>query len=566
VKQLILVIFLLLAVVGTALFFLREWHEAGYVEPPVPEEEPVEEPRPPIGVIRARSVFFSPEGEEGEEQPVPSPGPPGSEIPAEEPSAPAEEPSSDAIPGEYVAGFFNEQDREAFITLAVARGVEILDTFPIGHAVRVRVDSPEVLFDLFKEGPTPVEQSPNYYVRYPPPPGKDPALPDATYVGFGRKALRWMGVTGYNADWGEGITVAILDTAITQHPLIEGLEIAFMDMLDSGPVTDAGVTHGTAVASLLAGTSREVPGIAPAAELLNVRFLREDGSGDAFTLARAIVEAVDRDAQVINVSAGTRGNCFVMERAVEYANARNAAVVASAGNGGVEGVLYPAAYDAVVAVAAVDALGQHLFFSNRGPEVDIAAPGIAVSAAGPDGTVTNFSGTSAATPFVSGAVAAIMSKKPNLSAGEAVAILYANCDDEGAPGMDEELGHGILNMKRVLDREVGGIYDVAVGLPHVRAPSPGDTSIEVVAFVENRGTEELDKVVLHVEINEEKFTRDFYALSAGETASEEFRADFAAIEDSGTFTAIVYAVIDGITDVSPLNNGVKTTFSLHLPE
>ena len=47
-------------------------------------------------------------------------------------------------------------------------------------------------------------------------------------------------------------------------------------------------------------------------------------------------------------------------------------MVASAGNGGVEGGLYPAAYDAVVAVAAVDALGQHLFFSNRGPEVDIA--------------------------------------------------------------------------------------------------------------------------------------------------------------------------------------------------
>ena len=570
-KRILLLLFVFAAVIWMMLLFYRASRER---RPPLPpsaqEEEPPAHVERPMGVIRADTIPYVP--------PIVSPARPGSEearvsndpagsngdVPgvAEEPV-----PASDTVPREFLLGFFSESDQQAFIDLARERGVAILDTMHVGHAVRVRVDRPEEMFDLLKEGPVPVNQSPNYYVRRPPPPEPNPREPQEGYVAFSDKALPWLGVLGYNNDWGEGVVIAVLDTGVSEHPFLAADAVTRVDLVKGGDAAAAGFSlHGTAVASLLIGVEKQARGISPAAELLAVRVLSPEGTGDAFTLARGIVDAVDRGANVINVCLGTGSDCFILREAVEYAARRGAIVVAAAGNDGVEGVLYPARYDGVVGVAAVDAIGRHVYFSNRGPEIDLAAPGVGVSVAGPDNGTAVFSGTSAAVPFVSGAIAAVLSRNPGLSPEEAATLLFQNADDEGEPGKDDELGHGILNMRRVLDRNVRGVYDVAVALPHVREPEPGDDDLVVVAFVENRGTEKLDEVRLHVEVDEETFAHTVYGLAPGQTASRECRADFSRVEKAGKFTVIVYAVIEGEQDVSPLNNGVKTAFSLKMVE
>jgi len=567
-KRILSLLLLFAAVIWIMFQFHRTSAERRPPPPAVEEEGPSPLERP-MGVIRADTIPYVP--------PVASPTRPATEeAPSVEPAgsngdlpASAEEPvpTSDTVPKEFLLGFFSESDQQAFIELARKRGVTILDTMHVGHAVRVRVGRPEQIFDLLKEGPVPVNQSPNYHVRRPQPPAPKPLEPQEGYVGFSDKALPWLGVLGYNNDWGEGVVIAVLDTGVSDHPFLAADAVTRLDLVEGsdGGAADFAL-HGTAVASLLIGVKKEARGISPAAELLAVRVLSPEGKGNAFTLARGIVEAADRGAKVINACLGTGSDCFILREAVEYAARRGAIVVAAAGNDGVEGILYPARYDGVVAVAAVDAIGRHMYFSNRGPEIDLAAPGVGVNVAGPDGGTSAFSGTSAAVPFVSGAIAAVLSRNPGLSPEEAATLLFQNADDEGEPGKDEELGHGILNMRRVLDRDVRGVHDVAVALPHVREPEPGDADLVVEAFVENRGTEKLDEVRLHVEVEEETFDHTVYGLAPGQTASRECRADFSRVEKAGKFTVIVYAVIEGEQDVSPMNNGVKTTFSLQMVE
>ncbi|NQT94186.1 MAG: S8 family serine peptidase [Lentisphaerae bacterium] len=569
-KRTLPVLLVFVAVTWMAILFHRASVDRQTPPPAVVEEERPARSDRPVGVIRSGTIPYVPPvapavrtGKGGPAAPR-VPGGPEEGVPER---LVEEVPESDTVPNEFLLGFFSESDQQAFIELARKRGVTILDTIHVGHAVRVRVDRPEQIFDLLKEGPVPVNQSPNYYARRPSPLPEEPREPQQEYVGFDDKALPWLGVLGYNNDWGKGVVIAVLDTGVSDHPLLAADAVTRLDIVRGTGGEDAGfASHGTAVASLIVGVDKQVRGIAPAAELLAVRVLSADGTGDAFTLARGIVAAVEKGANVINACLGTSGDCFVLREAVAYAARMGVIVVAAAGNGGVEGVQYPARYDGVVGVGAVDAIGRHLYFSNRGPEIDLVAPGVAVTAAGPDDGTVAFSGTSAAVPFVSGAIAAVLSRNPDLSAEEAATLLFQHADDEGAPGKDDELGHGILNMRRVLDRDVKGVYDVAVALPHVREPEPGDRDLVVVAFAENRGTEDLDEVRLHVEVDEETFDHTLYNLVAGQSASRECRADFSRVEQAGKFTIIVYAVIEGQQDVSPLNNGVKTTFSMKMIE
>ena len=111
-------------------------------------------------------------------------------------------------------------------------------------------------------------------------------------------------------------------------------------------------------------------------------------------------------------------------------------IVAAAGNDAVEGVTYPAKYEGVIGVSSVDATGKHLYFSNRGEEVDLAAPGIGVTAAWTGNSFIDFSGTSASAPFVSGTLAMLLSENPALRPTEAVEIISSYANDAGFPGRD----------------------------------------------------------------------------------------------------------------------------------
>ena len=302
-------------------------------------------------------------------------------------------------------------------------------------------------------------------------------------------------------------------------------------------------------------------GIAPSASLLSIRVLDGEGQGDSFTVAKGIVEAANRGAQVINLSLGGTGESIVLKNAVDYARAQGSLVVAAVGNEGVSGVSYPAKFDHVIGVTSVDANGRQSSFANYGEGVDIAAPGVGVFTAWEDEALVSFSGTSSATAFISGALASEISRNPNLSSDQVVDLLYKYSNESEKPGFDEFTGNGILNVGRIENRNVPNLYDGAiVGYYFDPEEMKGGTTPFLVS-VQNQGTAWLNNVSLEVEYRGVVKNYIFNNLDPGETRSEKLFLDGSG--ESGKGVRISSQLrLSGQTDIYPENNSRVSTISL----
>jgi type VII secretion-associated serine protease mycosin len=267
---------------------------------------------------------------------------------------------------------------------------------------------------------------------------------------------------------GKGITVAVLDTGVdAQHPDLAGNVLTGKDMVGFGASRGdrAWARHGTAMAGIIAGHGHGsvdtdgVMGIAPQAKILPVRVILEDGdsartkarSTRGNALAEGIRWATDHGADVINLSLGDDSKSAHPEpaedEAVQYALKKGVVVVASAGNGGEKGdhVSYPAAYPGVIAATAVDRYGTRASFSTRRWYATVSAPGVDVVIADPDDRYYEGWGTSAASAFVSGAVALIKAADPGLSPAQIKQLLEDTAREAPTGGRDDSRGFGFID-------------------------------------------------------------------------------------------------------------------------
>ncbi|GGN70473.1 type VII secretion-associated serine protease [Streptomyces albiflavescens] len=267
---------------------------------------------------------------------------------------------------------------------------------------------------------------------------------------------------------GKSITVAVLDTGVdARHPDLAGNVLTGKDMVGFGASRGdrAWARHGTAMAGIIAGHGHGagdadgVMGIAPKAKILPVRVILEDGDsartkarntrGNA--LAEGIRWATDHGADVINLSLGDDSKSAHPEpaedEAVQYALKKDVVVVASAGNGGEKGdhVSYPAAYPGVITATAVDQYGTRASFSTRRWYATVSAPGVDVVIADPDDRYYEGWGTSAASAFVSGAVALIKAAHPGLSPAQIKQLLEDTARNAPAGGHDDSRGFGFID-------------------------------------------------------------------------------------------------------------------------
>jgi subtilisin family serine protease len=274
-----------------------------------------------------------------------------------------------------------------------------------------------------------------------------------------------------------------------------------------------------------------------------------DGLGDSFTLAEGIIEAVDSGASVISMSLGSYGYTRVLDDAVSYALSKGVALVASAGNDGANVVPYPAQFQGVIGVGAIDADSQRANFSNYSPSVDIAAPGVGVFAAWGDEEWISFSGTSAAAPYVSGSIAATLSLNPSLEPQEAADLLFQYADDGGAPGLDVETGNGTLNIDRVLSRDEPNIYDAAVCDFYLDYSQATASTIPLLVTVENRGTEQLNSVSMEI-VQNGGFPQKVYLgrLLENETTAHTIYLDRAQLAPEFGYTIQAETIISGRED------------------
>ncbi len=218
---------------------------------------------------------------------------------------------------------------------------------------------------------------------------------------------------------------------------------------DNNPQDDYG--HGTHVAGIAAATSNNgigITGVAWGARLMSLKILDQSGNGTNADLALALHYAVDNGAQIINLSVGDPPPDPVMEEAVNYAYTHGAVVIAAAGNSGAAGVYYPGAYANAIAVAATDANNKVALFSSYGLEVDLAAPGSSIYStywiSGTGSTFATLSGTSMATPHVSG-VAALLASLPQFNSPDKIrAALEETTLDIGFPCRDIRAGAGLV--------------------------------------------------------------------------------------------------------------------------
>ncbi|MEV0457168.1 S8 family serine peptidase [Catellatospora methionotrophica] len=248
---------------------------------------------------------------------------------------------------------------------------------------------------------------------------------------------------------GAGIKVAVIDSGVdATHPDLRGSILPGVDHSVLGPGDGRTDTsgHGTAMASLIVGHGR-VQGIAPAAKIIPIRaFLADVGT----ISAQNILWAVEQKADVISISGGISTDNPLLRSAINEALRQNIVVVAAAGNRPKDkAVLFPAAIPGVIAVSAVDRSGTVADVSVSGAQIVLAAPGDKISVAYRGAWGTG-SGTSNATAIVSGAVALIRGKYPDLSADQVVQRLTATVDDRGPAGRDPQYGYGVLNLVAAL--------------------------------------------------------------------------------------------------------------------
>lgn len=212
---------------------------------------------------------------------------------------------------------------------------------------------------------------------------------------------------------GRGVRVAVIDSEIDPaHPEIDGSIAAHFDALGSAKTEPD--PHGTGMASAIAG-HRTIEGSAPAAQILAVRVFDGDGGRAAsLDVLSGIDWAAAQRAQVINMSFAGPAD-LLMSQMLAAAAQRKIVLIAAAGNDGPQAAPdYPAADPNVVAVSAVDAKSQVYVRANRGSYVTVAAPGVDVLVAAPHTAYDLSTGTSVACAEVSGIVALLLEKRPDL--------------------------------------------------------------------------------------------------------------------------------------------------------
>ncbi len=257
---------------------------------------------------------------------------------------------------------------------------------------------------------------------------------------YGHRMIGW----DVDADCGEHIRIGMIDTPVNRmHPTFQSARIHTDSVLPAGAVA-AHPDHGTAVAAMLVGNGGDdIHGLLPGAELLAVNAFR--GSGKKMeTNVTLLLAALDRllgDAvHVLNLSFGGPPNRLLgtaLDRFIE----QGIAVIAAAGNNRRQSKVYPAGYDDVIAVTALDARRKALRNASRGNYIDFAAPGVDVWSAQADGGGRYYSGTSFATPYVTAIMA--LARQDTGNNNDALKQLHESVMDLGESGYDPVFGHGL---------------------------------------------------------------------------------------------------------------------------
>ncbi len=263
---------------------------------------------------------------------------------------------------------------------------------------------------------------------------------------------------------GNAVKVAIIDTGIDDHSELAGSVIQRYDAVDAA--ADASYRHGTAMAGVIA-SKNQLLGIAPNVSILSAQAFAppksgSSASGTTFAIIKSMDWAYKAGARVYNLSfAGPKDPVLI--RALDALADYNTIMIGAAGNAGPgKPPAYPAAHKGVIAVTATDQNDGLYTMANRGAYVAVAAPGVDILTTTPGEGYEFMSGTSIATAHITGVVALVLERHPDLKA-DAMAQLLANASiDLGERGFDTEFGAGLVDAMKALESG-NALADISTG-------------------------------------------------------------------------------------------------------
>ncbi|WP_130068801.1 S8 family peptidase [Bacillus albus] len=254
---------------------------------------------------------------------------------------------------------------------------------------------------------------------------------------------------------GKGVSVAILDTGIDEDhkDLIIKDGISFVE---NHPGFDDDNGHGTHLAGIIAAQANNIgtTGLAPNVDLYAVKVLDSESNGKYSTVVKGIDWAIEHKINIVLMSLGGTKKSLFFEEAMNKAYEKGVLLISSAGNRGFreeDTITYPAKFESVIAVGALDNDDQRGFLSSKGENLELMAPGVDILSTWNNGDYKYDSGTSMAAAHVAGVAALIFERKPNLSNEQVRDIMNKSAIPLGDPF---EYGNGkvsISNSLKMLD-------------------------------------------------------------------------------------------------------------------
>ncbi|MBC7190276.1 S8 family serine peptidase [Candidatus Aerophobetes bacterium] len=299
---------------------------------------------------------------------------------------------------------------------------------------------------------------------------------------------------------GQGVKVAIIDTGIDyNHPELQKSYQGGYDFFnqDDEPLDDNG--HGTQVAGVIAAENNEegVVGVAPGVKLYALKVLGGTGTGNTSDVIAAVEWCIEEEIQIVNMSLGLKNSVEALRKVCEEAYESGVLLVAAAGNEGNEqgegeNILYPAAFNSVIAVGATDRNDRRADFSSTGKALEICAPGVDIFSTSSGGGYSLDSGTSFAAPHVAGVAALVISSGVAQDAPMVREILSATSEELGVGGWDTLYGWGLVNAWEATHYEGKKSHVESISLQINRQYSGSDLLVwarcEVVVSDENGET------------------------------------------------------------------------------
>jgi len=278
---------------------------------------------------------------------------------------------------------------------------------------------------------------------------------------------------GYSSSYtGKGIVIAILDTGIdTTHECFSGNKfVKGYNFVDNNENTFDDNRHGTHCAGIASANSGEITGVAPDSKLMPVKVLNEDGMGWVSDIIAGIEFAIDPDgdintddgAQILSLSLGGFGfPGDALSTAADNAVSQGAICVAAAGNSGNSNytIQSPGCAAKAITVGSCNSNGVTSYFSSRGPSLitnsikpDVVAPGENIYSAVPGNKYEVLSGTSMATPYISGVAALLLEKNPDWTPEQVKSIIIQTATKVSNDVLTE--GYGLVNIDKSLGIDI----------------------------------------------------------------------------------------------------------------